>query len=336
MNYNLYQASDFAADESFVAYFLKTDVRSVEMWSRWISLHPEKLDEVYNAEQLLSKLYFRPSEQDMQQAFEQFDAFLEQDMSTATSAAPERTQSRFKWKTALVMACSIILISVTLYSYLRGTPHLQYVTRHNDYGKISVIKLTDGTIIHLNSNSSIRYPKVFKGEGRAVFLEGEAFFEVAKDKSRPFTVSTNGLKTTVLGTRFNINAYKDDDQIQVALVEGSVSLQVENTDKSILLKPSEMAIFHPSRQSLSTSDFDEEETMAWTEGTISFRHASFEEVARKMNNIYGIRLINKSNDQHWNYTGQFRKTDYLSIIQSICFAKKINYTQNNQSITLTP
>ncbi|EDM36708.1 putative transmembrane sensor/regulatory protein [Pedobacter sp. BAL39] len=335
MNYNLYQAADFAADESFVAYFLKTDTRSVEMWSKWISLHPEKLDEVYNAEQLLSRIHFRPSEQDMQQAFDQFNAFLEQDMSPA-HVEQEKPRSRFRWKTALVMACSIVLISVTLYSYLRSTPNLQYVTRHNDYGKISVIKLSDGTVINLNSNSSVRYPKVFKGTHREITLEGEAFFEVAKDKSRPFTVSSNGLKTTVLGTRFNVNAYKGNDQIRVALVEGSVSLQIEGTEKSILLKPSEMGSFHTSRQSLTTSDFDAEETMAWKEGIISFKHASFEEVARKMNNIYGIRLINKSNDHHWNYTGQFRKTDYLSIIQSMCFAKKINYTQNNQSITLTP
>ncbi|MEO1013158.1 MAG: FecR domain-containing protein, partial [Bacteroidota bacterium] len=93
------------------------------------------------------------------------------------------------------------------------------------YGKIFEVVLSDGTLVHLNSGTKMRYPvKFLEGQKREVFIHGEAYFDVAKDKNRPFIVNADDLAVEVLGTEFNITSYQEDREIRTVLVEGSVSL----------------------------------------------------------------------------------------------------------------
>jgi ferric-dicitrate binding protein FerR (iron transport regulator) len=335
MNYNYYHSEDFAADETFIAYYHQTDESAIAFWRDWIAHHPEKLDEIYNAERILCKLSFRLDEEELQNAFAKFDDFLSKD---DISNLPPTSEKVIKLKSLKWAITVVLLIGLSLggyHFYEIKFNDIEYVTRQNGNGKISQFILTDGTKISLNCNSAVTYAKVFKGDKREVKLDGEAFFEVAKDKTKPFTVIANGIKTTVLGTKFNVSAYKNLKQISVALVEGKVEVQTTEGRDKLILQPSEMATFDIKAGILSRSIANALSISSWKDGNIVFEGANFEDIATKLHNIYGINLLDQTKNLKWNYSGNFEKADYLTIIKSICFAKKITYKQTKDTIILT-
>ncbi len=335
MNYKLYRAEDFASDESFIAYVLKTDEKAILFWKDWIIHHPEKLDEVYNAERLLAKLTFRLEEQELQDEFSKFDDFLNEQPTPVVAFEP-LPKNRFIFKRWTIAAVLCLVFSLGgYYAYEKSNQEPTYITYRNGDGKISKFVLSDGSQITLSSNSTLRYPKEFIGDKREVALDGEGFFEITKDKTKPFTVLANGIKTTVLGTKFNVMSYKNRSVIQIALIEGKVEVQTASGRDKLLLNPSEMATFDKEKSNLVRTTFSEKNVTAWRSGMVIFDRASFKDVAEKLKNIYGIELINRTNLTNWSYSGEFEKTDYLTIIKSICFAKKINYKQTNQTFILT-
>ncbi len=335
MKFHLYRAEDFAADESFIAYYLQTDDKAVTFWENWISLNPEKLDEIYNAELILAKLHLQLDEPELNEAFEKFDSFLNAS-NNDLELKPVKSKRLFNYTKLAAAASLLIICSAAIYFFNSTTATQAYLSYHNGYGKTAVITLEDGSKISLNSNSTLKYPQHFTNDKREVELEGEGFFEISKDKDRPFTVNTNKLKTTVLGTKFNVSAYKNSAEVSVALVEGSVAVELNDKSQKITLRPTEMISVKGTSNQLIKTNFDSNKTTAWQTGAIIFENASFDDIATKLNNAYGITIINKTGDNYWQYSGSFTKTDYVSIIQNICFAKRINYKITNNIITLVP
>lgn len=150
------------------------------------------------------------------------------------------------------------------------------------------ITLADGTRVWLNAESSLKYPAQFSQDKREVELKGEGYFEVAHDKARPFIVTTGGQEVKVLGTRFNINAYNNEPHILTTLVEGSVQLSDIAHKTTLLLKPSQQAIYTSGRFDVNT--LDTEPYTAWTENEFSFRGASMGEVLRQLERWYDIEV----------------------------------------------
>lgn len=360
MDYKLFNAEEFAADESFINYYLKRDEKAVAYWTNWISRHPEKLDEVLTAERLLANVHLRLTEEEQDLAFNRFNDFINEtisvendhlvDLNSDNTGRAYRNLSN--WKIGAIAASITLMVTLAgLYFNKQPLSTLKtvYVTVHNDYGKIKILSLADGTQVSLNANSSLTYPKHFEPNRRDVTLSGEAFFEVAKDKDRPFTVHTNGTKTRVLGTKFNVNAYTKE-KTSVALLEGSVAFEpghdkgqslnhvavnaADNklSNDEIILKPLQMVTYAANTDQVKISGFDVKNVTAWRTGVILFNHASFNDVAAKFQNTYGVELKDNSSSKQWNYSGQFTKSDYLTIIKSICFAKNLTYKQNNHTI----
>lgn len=348
MDYNLYQAEDFTSDESFIAYYLQTDEEAIIFWSNWISCHPEKLDEVLNAERLLAALNLRLNEEELQDVFNRFDDFLdgqsilEADTEKREIYKPLENAGTFSersvpfYKTKQMLVYCIFLFSCLggwyFFQQYASEPAIQYVTKHNAYGRVTTLWLSDGTKVSLNSNSTLKYPKVFSRHKREVQLSGEALFEVAKDKTKPFTVNASGTKTTVLGTVFNISAYPAQTDIRIALLEGRVEVEAGAKVDKLILQPAEMATFNTLQASLTKSSFEKSEVTAWLSGVLIFKNASFKDIAAQFQHLYGITLKNESADRNWNYTGQFIKTDYLTVVKSICFAKNLQFKEVNHTI----
>jgi transmembrane sensor len=358
MDHKLYTAEDFAADETFIAYYLSKDEHSVAFWTNWIAEHPEKVEEVLEAKQLLNVLQLIPTVQEQETAFLRFDQFLAaqpQEEKLPVAALGAGTKPKFfSFRIAAVAASMILMLTIgRLYVsvHSKAKDKIEYVSIHNDYGKIKTLSLADGTMVFLNANSSLTYPKHFENNRRDVFLTGEAYFEVAKDKTRPFTVNANGTKTRVLGTRFNINAYQKQKTV-VALLEGSVAFEsgyhnVQSANQSssgsshaaafgrVILKPSEMVSYTTQDHHMKVSAIGSRNLTAWTSGTVIFSQASFAEISTTFRNLYGIELRDHTSAQEWRYSGRFTKSDYLKIIKSICFTKNLSYQESNHIITLT-
>ena len=154
--------------------------------------------------------------------------------------------------------------------------------------------LSDGTRVHLNAMSNFKYPVRFGGNKREVELSGEAFFEVTKDKSRPFVIRTAGMNVEVLGTTFNLNAYENNEKIVTTLVEGSVKINSQITHESRLLSPDEQATFDISNGQTEIKKVDVNLYTAWKDGNLIFYDARLEDIMTTLSRWYSANVLYRS------------------------------------------
>lgn len=174
---------------------------------------------------------------------------------------------------------------------------LVYNTLKIPYGRKFEVQLSDGTIIHLNSGTSLRYPVQFvKNQNRQVFLTGEAFFEVSKDKKHPFTVNTKEVNVEVLGTKFNVDTYTDNISNDIVLVEGKVSLYKDHktSQNQVFLTPGLKGSTLKGQHSITTEQVNTDYYTAWVTGSLVFKNTSFDNIIKKLERQYNVTFINKN------------------------------------------
>jgi hypothetical protein len=180
-------------------------------------------------------------------------------------------------------------------AYAKGA--LVYNTIKIPYGKKFEVQLSDGTLVHLNAGTSLRYPVQFvKNQNRQVYLLGEAFFEVEKDKEHPFDVNTQNVNVEVLGTKFNVDTYSENPRTEVVLVEGKVSLYKDQKTKEnqVYLKPGEKGSNERGQSEITTEQVNTEYYTAWIKGSLVFKNASFDAIIKKLERRYNVTFINKN------------------------------------------
>jgi len=165
------------------------------------------------------------------------------------------------------------------------------------YGKTFQIILSDGTKVHINAGSSLKYPVSFEEGGtRHVFLEGEAFFEVKSDQNHPFIVSANNMNIRVLGTKFNISSYIEDKEINTVLIEGSVRIYEKGNNYSIenssILEPGYKAEWNIINKKVTFEKVDTSIYTDWIDGRIVFSHMSFKNICKKLERRYNVTITN--------------------------------------------
>lgn len=189
---------------------------------------------------------------------------------------------------------SVELASGTLLSvsnYADSVNHSIQFTEHINEGKQRLkVKLEDGSVVTLGRKSKLRYPKNFDEDKRDVYLDGEAFFEVEKDKSRPFTVIAGNIHTRVLGTSFKVNAYSNKD-VEVAVVTGKVS--VNSFDNEVLNKIAVMLpgdIIKWNKQSFTRTKIDPQKILGWKNELMVFRKQPLKEIMAQIGSHYGMNV----------------------------------------------
>ncbi len=159
------------------------------------------------------------------------------------------------------------------------------------YGKKSKLILEDGTVVWLNAGSRLAFPQKFNGKKREVFLEGEAYFEVANNNLQPFIVSTEEINIEVLGTKFNVSAYKTDNFNETVLLEGKVNLRKKNKifGDDIFLLPNQKATYDQSgKDFLLKQELNPERYIAWIEGWYEFSNENLQQVLKKLERYYNV------------------------------------------------
>jgi ferric-dicitrate binding protein FerR (iron transport regulator) len=174
---------------------------------------------------------------------------------------------------------------------------LVYNTIKIPYGKRFELGLSDGTTVHLNSGTTMKYPvKFIKGQDRTVFVDGEAFFDVAKDKQHPFIVNADNLNVRVLGTHFNVSNYPEDETEDVVLVEGSVGLYGANeafdAGKATMLEPGDKGTFSKNSSKIAKKQVTTQVYTAWIKGELVFRNMAFRNICRKLERRYNVTITN--------------------------------------------
>lgn len=176
--------------------------------------------------------------------------------------------------------------------------NLVYNELNVPYGKKFQVLLADGTLVYLNAGSSLRFPANFiKGLERKVFLTGEAFFEVAKDKD-PFIVNANNVNIRALGTAFNVSSYPEEENVNTVLVEGSVGVYNHNeqftVEHSTILEPNYMAIWNKDNNEITVKEVEVDIYTAWVSGRMVFRKTPFKIIRKKLERHYNIQIINEN------------------------------------------
>ncbi len=187
------------------------------------------------------------------------------------------------------------------YSQTPKSNKLVYNTLKVPFGKRFDIALSDGTHVYLNAGTTMRYPINFvEGKDRNVFLKGEAYFEVTKDKARPFVVSVGNMNVEVLGTTFNVSGYPQDSSTNAVLVEGSVALYErmdgEEKGNSTLLEPGFKAEWNNSGGDISIENVDTRIYTAWVQGKLVFRNTSFLKIRQSLERKYNVKIQNTNTD----------------------------------------
>lgn len=217
---------------------------------------------------------------------------------------------------------------------------LAYNTIKIPYGKRFELELSDGTLVHLNAGSSLKYPVAFiAGQNRQVFLDGEAFFDVAKDKKHPFIVNADNLNIRVLGTHFNVSNYSEDELTDVVLVEGSVGLYNTNekfdTDENIILKPGFKGSFNKKDKQINTTAVITDTYTSWMSGSLTFRNMSFRNITKKLERHYNITIENQNTKLDKElFNASFKSNESVEKVMSYFNdVYNIHYTiKNNQII----
>lgn len=234
-----------------------------------------------------------------------------------------------------IAASLLIIFSVVLYFYNSGivpdekTKIVNTITKEAPLGAKLQFKLPDGSYIYLNSGSKLTYPAVFDVTSRQVGLEGEAYFEVAKDARRPFIVKSEDVETKVLGTSFNISTF-DPENIIVSLNSGSiqVSYRSDSTDNTIL-KPGEQFTYHRSSESALVSSFEKERINAWKNGLLIFDDCNLNEIVRKLQRWYGVEIqvdgMENVSQTAWKYSGEFDNESLENVLEGISYVKGLQY-----------
>ena len=205
-------------------------------------------------------------------------------------------------------------------------------------GQVFRLVLSDSTVVWLNADTKLRYPKKFINslKTRSVELEGEAFFDVAHDKDKPFIVNTDGVDIRVLGTKFNISSYSGEDSINTTVVEGVVNVvDVNDNNNHIILKPSFQASFQKSNTSLTSKEVNTLDHTAWIEKRIIFNDTPFERLVTKIERTYNVKIINKNKIlKKEHFTGQFDIENIETIFKALSASFYFDYKIKNNTITI--
>lgn len=163
-------------------------------------------------------------------------------------------------------------------------------------GKVFNLELSDGTIVNLNSGTRIRYPvKFLKGKNREVFIDGEAYFDVAKDAAHPFIVNADDVAVTVLGTKFNMSSYSEDSEITTVLIEGSVNMaNTIDTVQNLVLKPGMKGSWNRPEQTINMENVDTNLYVGWIKGELIFRNSTFSTIVKTLERKYNVSIENKN------------------------------------------
>ncbi|MDN5287879.1 MAG: hypothetical protein JWR38_4153 [Mucilaginibacter sp.] len=216
-----------------------------------------------------------------------------------------------------------------------GPQELAYNMINTPRGGQYQLVLADGTRVWLNSASSLKYSTAFYGKERKVELSGEAYFEVAKNPSKPFTVNVNGMGVQVLGTHFNIMAYNDEKDIKTTLLEGSVKLI--NQDHLALLKPGQQGSFNEQQRAFSIKNVDVEDAVAWKNGFFVFDNEDIQTIMKRISRWYDVDVIFPEKFRRKNFGGTVsRFNDVSQVLRSLELTGSVHFKTEGRRITVMP
>ncbi|MDF2192444.1 FecR domain-containing protein [Paraflavitalea sp. CAU 1676] len=340
-DYQHYSAADFLADESFVNYLLQQNEADTAMWKERLATGQVQQAELQRA----TELFFALRTQKAIPVDKQAEQEKLRQLITSHSAAQRDTGGntisitrrrsvalRYAWPAA---AAVLLILGATWYLMKAGkrpTNAKDFVAFAATKKDIQRVTLPDGSEVILNGNSSISLAPGFNKDKREILLTGTAFFEVARNPEKPFTVISGKVSTTALGTSFYIHQSSNAAPTTVSLLTGKVLVEVEG-QPSVHLVPYEQGVYH-HEQELVKSTYDKDMLINWTKGMVVFNNANWVQVKNIIEEYFDKKLVIDNYKKDISFTGAFKADQLESILSSLEFTYDLKYTINNQTVNI--
>src|SRR5690606_7735748 len=248
-----------------------------------------------------------------------------------------------KWYKSFKVAASLAILIAAGFTFIlsqlpidqQTISETKEIVKETKPGEKLKTMLPDGTIVYLNAGSRLTYPDNFGDSSRIVVLKGEGYFEVAEDKSRPFTVRTHSMDVTALGTEFCVNVSQDNAKDLVALVSGKLLItNVKN--EQIKIDSGYTVRLSREDHSFTKSDINYLTEVAWKDGTLHFENDSFNEIVKTLALNYGVEFIQDSRLKRINdtYTGTFKNESLDNVLKVLSFSMNFNYEINGKEVVI--
>lgn len=246
-------------------------------------------------------------------------------------------------------AVLIIVLGITALTFYMGRIYDSNSEKRNlytkvvaDYGQISKVILPDNSIVWLNSGSTLTYNNNFSVDNRNLILSGQAFFEIQKNRKLPLLLNAKNIQVRVLGTKFCVNAYPEEDNVKVILETGKVELSVSKIgSERYIMFPGQIAMYSSNGDSIKIEETDANDFISWKDGELVFKEMPLEEVLRILERRFNIEFIkNSPKIKKSVFTATFKNETLTEILDFISFSTQIDYkldntlTNSKQKITL--
>lgn len=344
-----YTAQDLALHDEFRLWVLQPNRELNAFWSDWLVTYPEKLAIVEQGRILVENTPFKIDQlsgNEIESIICKIESALnDEEITSEIEAIPlnsytvtnkitsKGTSSQKIWL-YFAAAVALLIASTFFFDFDLGTDQsepVSYVTKVSPLGQISVLNMADGSRIWLSAGSSLKYPENFTSSSREIYLTGEAYFEVARDTTRPFIVHTGDISTTALGTSFNIDSFEENEFTNVSLISGKAVVKYysesSNISTDLILTPGEAARLSADDQSLSKSFFEPGTAACWKDGVIYFKDATFQNVKSQLERTYNIEIKTINNSDHtWSYNGHFDNENINLVLKKIALTEGFEFT----------
>lgn len=325
---------DYTSDDSFQQWILFNDSEARVFWEEFRRQHPDQEDTVQQAAHLLRSLRFAEQHPSALQEAKVWQR-IQQDVA-ARGDVPKSGTRRYLYRPWGVAASLVLLLSfVGWWGWQRWSSDFTAV--RTDYGEIREVCLPDSSRVTLNGNSRLRFASDWsERENREVWLEGEAYFEVRREKvaqhPAKFTVHTHQLNVEVLGTAFDVS--DREERAYVVLTEGSVALNIGNEAAVLQMKPGERFAIQGDFRIHETSPDNVSQWSSWKEKELIFHHQSLREIAIRLNNAYGYRLEFPSETvAAEKFTTSIQSQDIELLFSLIARSFDLDYTVQGRVVT---
>lgn len=310
-----------------------------QKFDAWINSSQDAEDTYSDLQRIWAKRYFTEEDIELVSQEEAREKIWQNTFGKKENPARRRFTISLIIKIAAVFIIFLTTVFAVFFTVDKNpdvVPQLTEIKKHTLPGQKSTITLRDGTLVWLNSGSKISYLSNYNDSLRIIRLEGQAFFEVFEDNTKPFIVKCRNLKVETLGTSFDVNAY-DDSHIHVNLLSGSVRLSMPDVDmnKNLLLNPGEYSVVDGDNKFIENGIFDPKQVLAWKEGRLIFKNASIEEILPKLELWYGVKIINLlSVNSQKPFTGTFEKENLDNILHNMGKVLDFEYEINGNIVNI--
>ena len=337
MKYKQFNEWELAQDEYFVNWVLRPEEHSDKFWKQFLENNPEKSSDVLLAREIVSNIrYTNNPRLDKTEYVKLFERILNSKRARQSGTIQISThRKRYLW---LRYAAIILLFCIGAILYqkqdsrakdLAPVEKVEMLTKESPRGSKLTTFLSDGSKVILNAGSKITYPRSFSDTLRSLYLEGEAFFKIKSDTTRPFRVKSALVDTEVLGTSFNLKAYLEDDEISVAVAEGKV--RVSSTRKSTLqfthtLTPYQEARLDIKKGEIVKREFLGNKLFAWTSWKLIFDKEPLYKIIQKLERWYGVQfMVEGEINTSETYSGSFDNDPLKVVLEALKSQNAFDY-----------